>query len=111
MRRPTAMPDRIVAYHASSESDIVAFAPLSHFGTRAAALARARSSSKIGQTMMLYQVELELGSVLRIPDLPVSGPRSPLHSWLRLADHLHYDVSPPALSTTERDTIFVAAAR
>lgn len=110
MKRLAATPGRIRAYHASSEPDLASFAPLSHFGTRAAALARARSSGKIGQTMILYQVELELGSVLRIPDLAASGPRSALHSWLRLVDHLHYDVSPPAFSTTERDEILIAAA-
>lgn len=110
MTQMTATPGLVVAYHASSEPDIPIFAPLSHFGSRPAALARARSVSKAGQAMTLYEVALELGVTQRIPDISPTSPRAATHSWLSLTDLLHYTVRPPILSATERDVIFLAAA-
>ena len=104
------MDTSIVAYHSSPESDITVFAPLSHFGTRQAAVARAQSSIRAGRTSTLYEARLDLGSILRISDLPLHESRTPLHSWLRLIDHLHYDTMPAVLSDGERATILAAAA-
>jgi hypothetical protein len=98
-----------MAYHASVQDTLSTFAPLTHFGSREAALHRARGLAETGLPVTLYEVQLALGAVRQISDLP-SGDRSAHHSWLRLTDHLHYDTRPRVLSAQERDQILLAAA-
>ena len=103
------MADSVIAYHASVQGALSAFVPLTHFGSREAALHRARGLAETGQPVTLYEVRLVIGALRQISDLP-SGDRSARHSWLRLADHLHYDTSPRVISAQERDRILAAAA-
>lgn len=100
----------IIAFHGSPNAQIETFRPLSHFGSRAAALARAQASSKGGEPVTIYEVALHLANPILIKDLPGEGPRSPVHSLVRLVDFLHYDMRPTLLSASERQRIFAAAA-
>lgn len=93
-------------FHASRHDALIErFDPLSHFGTLDAALARASSASFKGKEdqAMVYEVELASERAWQVPDLTQD-----LHSWLKLADQLHYDCA--ILSALERDDVFRAAA-
>jgi hypothetical protein len=103
------MADSVIAYHASVQDALPAFVPLTHFGSREAALHRARGLAQTGRPVTLYEVRLSLGTIRQISDLP-SGDRSAHHSWLRLTDHLHYDTRPRIISASERERILGAAA-
>lgn len=100
----------IVAFHGSPNPEIEAFAPLSHFGSRAAALARGGTRAKGGTAVTLYEVALDLAKPARITDLPSGSSRPAVHGFLRLLDQLHYDTHPAILSGLERRRIFAAAA-
>lgn len=91
-------------YHASPRADLAAFRPLTHLGTRDAALHRARR----WEDAWLYSVDLDVAKVLRVPDFMPSDNRSALHSWMSLVDQLHYDVKPRVLSAQERVAVFGA---
>ncbi len=92
-------------FHASPIGDIDAFLPLSHFGSEKAA----RQRLKTFGDGFLYSVELQVERELLIPDLAQHDQRSSVHSWLRLADLLHYDVEPQILTAQQRSDIFSVA--
>lgn len=94
----------LTLFHASPRADLAAFRPLTHVGTRDAALHRAR---RWGDAW-LYTVDLDATKVLRVPDFMPSDNRSALHTWMNLVDQLHYDVKPRVLSAQERDAVFDA---
>lgn len=91
----------------SSPASITSFAPLSHFGSRAAALQRATNAVHQNRPMKLYEVNLNSENPLRIRDL-TSKIRSSNHNWSNLADLLHYTVKK--ITAAERDSIYAAAA-
>ena len=93
-------------FHVSrAESRLERFALLTHFGTRAAAQQRAQSVAMAEADLMLYEVDIHVGNALRMPDLDdPSGSNN--HSWVRLADVLHYQEK--VLSANERHSVFVA---
>ena len=94
----------IELYHASPRADLATFRPLTHLGTRDAALDRARR----WESALLYSVELDASKILRVPDFMPSDNRSALHTWMRLVDQLHYDVKPRVLSAQDRADVFAA---
>jgi len=100
----TTIPDRL--FHASRfDGRIAVFAPLSHFGTKEAALHRARAGVFEGaDRALLYEVSL----AIRRP-LPMLDLRQTVHSWLKLADALHYG-RPKILSAEDRIAILDASA-
>lgn len=95
------------AWHASPVADIERFYALSHFGSEAAARVRGTAAAKIGATMTLYEVELTFAGVVTIADLDPDGPRSAVHSALRLADELFY--AEMLLFPVERDAVVRAS--
>ena len=93
--------------HVSPVGSVEQFRPLSHFGTLEAARDRAANASFADLKLHLYEVVLTFAKVLDLPDLNDSV-RGSTHSWLRLADQLHYDVRPKRLTAGERDAVFAA---
>jgi hypothetical protein len=98
-------PGRHAAFHSSPALDIQSFAPLSHFGSEQAATDRTRSALRQGIATWLYEVELEIKNPLRIPDFKKNVARSAVHTPLRIADLLYYDMRPPVLTDQERTEI------
>jgi hypothetical protein len=96
----------VTLFHASPHA-IQQFAPLTHFGSRAAALQRAGNTVYHTRTMYLYEVVLSASHPLRIRDL-TSKQRSANHTWSNITDLLHYTVKK--ISAVERDAIYAAAA-
>src|SRR5438270_541438 len=90
-------------FHASPAT-IDRFAPLSHFGSREAALARAANAKYSGQPMHLYEVNFVGNNPLRIRDL--NANKGAVHSWSKIVDMLHYTVRK--ISAVERSSIFKA---
>jgi hypothetical protein len=103
-------PAPIIAFHGSPDATITTFEPLAHFGSQAAARARAGASSKGEGPVTVYEVALTMAHPARIKDLPSTGPRPAVHSLLRLIDQLHYERRPALLSADERARVFAAAA-
>lgn len=92
-------------YHASrSDHMIEDFHPFSHFGTKQAALSRACGVTFEGiGDFCLYTVRLKMENPLLVKDYSYGN-----HSWLRLADTLHY--TKKIISAEERDRVFSAGS-
>lgn len=91
-------------YHASPAT-IERFAPFSHFGTEAAARARAGNWKYQGQSVKLYAVDFVARNPIRVRDFKMAPA---VHNWSSLVDALHYTVRK--ISANERDRIYAAAA-
>jgi len=87
-------------FHASP-AIIRQFRPLTHFGSRAAALHRGQAKG----ARHIYTVAFDPGKQLRIDDL--SAENGAVHSWLKLADLLHYEAK--AITQEDRNAVFAAA--
>jgi hypothetical protein len=92
-------------HHGSTTRIDGAYRPLTHFGTRAAALARAlHQAHKAGlDAIWLQEVRLDVRHPFTMTDIGQ-------HSVIRMIDHLHYDHRPrrDRLPTSARDRVFAA---
>lgn len=95
-----------VWFHASRTGGMDQLHALSHLGTRKAAMDRAQSSKFGVQSMFMYTVTAKVESAVSVPDFGVNDQRGATHSWMRLADQLHYDKK--LISSDERNTVFAA---
>jgi hypothetical protein len=102
MPPPLRPPSRL--FHASRAAErLTTFAPLSHFGTLAAARQRADSRVFLGAPRRtLYEVSLSVVAPLRVRDVA-----EVVHTWMKLVDLLYY--THGVITAAERNAVFSAA--